>query len=214
MDNLFGLLLHVRLGFGVDESFNGTVHSHQACYVVINGEKIVNGISFLITDVDGAGLVTMKLFGQPVGPKSFEDLKELVNSTKLPFIIKGILSVDEAKLCAEAGVNTIVVSNHGGRVLAETLAPCDVLEEIVEEVGDKINVLVDGSVREGVDILKYLALGAKGVLVGRPLIWGSIGGREEGVKTIFDTLKSQLNQAMILTGTADVNNVEKKTIVK
>ena len=56
MDNLFGLLLHVRLGFGVDESFNGTVHSHQACYVVINGEKIVNGISFLITDVDGAGL--------------------------------------------------------------------------------------------------------------------------------------------------------------
>lgn len=165
-------------------------------------------------DVDGAGLVTMKLFGQPVGPKSFEDLKELVNSTKLPFIVKGILSVDEAKLCAEAGVNTIVVSNHGGRVLAETLAPCDVLEEIVEAVGDKINVLVDGSVREGVDILKYLALGAKGVLVGRPLIWGSIGGREEGVKTIFDTLKSQLNQAMILTGTADVNNVEKKTIVK
>ena len=164
-------------------------------------------------DVDGAGLVTMKLFGQPVGPKSFEDLKELVNSTKLPFIVKGILSVDEAKLCAEAGVNTIVVSNHG-RVLAETLAPCDVLEEIVEAVGDKINVLVDGSVREGVDILKYLALGAKGVLVGRPLIWGSIGGREEGVKTIFDTLKNQLNQAMILTGTADVNNVEKKTIVK
>ena len=68
-------------------------------------------------DLDGAGLVTMKLFGQPVGPKTVEDLKELVASTKLPFIAKGIMSVDEALACVEAGVNTIVVSNHGGRVL-------------------------------------------------------------------------------------------------
>lgn len=165
-------------------------------------------------DVDGAGLITMKLFGQPVGPKSLSDLKELVASTKLPFMIKGILSVDEALLCAEAGVNTIVVSNHGGRVLPETLAPCDVVEDIVKAVGDKVNVLVDGSVREGVDILKYMALGAKGVLVGRPLTWGSIGGRQEGVKTIFDTLKGQLTQAMILTGTGDINKVERKVIVK
>lgn len=165
-------------------------------------------------DSDGAGLVTMKLFGQPVGPKSVEDLKVLVNSTKLPFIVKGILSVDEAKLCVEAGVHTIVVSNHGGRVLNETLAPCEVLEDIVKEVGDKINVLADGSVREGVDILKYLALGAKGVLVGRPVIWGSIGGRQEGVKTVLDTLRSQLYQSMILTGCADVNNVSSKIIFK
>lgn len=165
-------------------------------------------------DSDGAGLVTMKLFGQPVGPKSVEDLKVLVNSTKLPFIVKGILSVDEAKLCVEAGVHTIVVSNHGGRVLNETLAPCEVLEDIVKEVGDKINVLADGSVREGVDILKYLALGAKGVLVGRPVIWGSIGGRQEGVKTVLDTLRSQLYQSMILTGCADVNDVSSKIIFK
>lgn len=165
-------------------------------------------------DSDGAGLVTMKLFGQPVGPKSVDDLKVLVQSTKLPFIVKGILSVEEAKLCVEAGVDTIVVSNHGGRVLNETLAPCEVLEEIVKEVGDKINVLADGSVREGVDILKYLALGAKAVLVGRPLIWGSIGGRQEGVKVILETLKNQLYQNMILTGCSDVNNINPKTVVK
>ena len=156
----------------------------------------------------------MKLFGQPVGPKSFEEIKELVASTKLPFMIKGILSVDEAKLCVEAGVDTIVVSNHGGRVLNETLAPCDVIEDIVKAVGGKINVLVDGSVREGVDILKYMALGAKGVLIGRPLTWGSIGGRQEGVKTIFDTLKGQLIQAMILTGVKDINKIDKKIISK
>lgn len=165
-------------------------------------------------DIDGAGLVTMKLFGQPVGPKSMEDLKVLVNSTKLPFIVKGILSVEDAMSCAEAGVSAIVVSNHGGRVINETLAPCEVLEDIVKAVGDKMTVLVDGSVREGVDILKYLALGAKAVLVGRPVIWGSIGGRQEGVKVVLETLKNQLYQNMILTGCNDVNTISPKTIVK
>lgn len=165
-------------------------------------------------DLDGAGLVTMKLFGQPVGPKSVEDLKELVKSTNLPFIAKGIMSVDEALACVEAGVDTIVVSNHGGRVLDYCQASCEVLEDIVKAVGDKINVLADGSVREGVDVLKYLALGAKGVLVGRPLIWGSIGGRKEGVVTIMNTLKNQLSQAMILTGSEDVNSISNKIIAK
>ncbi len=165
-------------------------------------------------DLDGAGLVTMKLFGQPVGPKSVDDLKELVNSTNLPFIAKGIMSVDEALACVEAGVDTIVVSNHGGRVLDHCQASCEVLEDIVKAVGDKITVLADGSVREGVDVLKYLALGAKGVLVGRPLIWGSIGGRKDGVVTIMNTLKNQLTQAMILTGSEDVKNISSKIIVK
>lgn len=165
-------------------------------------------------DLDGAGLVTMKLFGQPVGPKSIEDLKELVNSTTLPFIAKGIMSVDEALACMEAGVDTIVVSNHGGRVLDHCQATCDVLADIVKAVGDKMTVLVDGSVREGVDILKYLALGAQGVLVGRPLIWGSIGGRKDGVTAILKQMKEQLNQAMILTGSEDVNSISEKIIIK
>lgn len=162
-------------------------------------------------DIDGAGLITMKLFGQPVGPKSLEDLKELVASTKLPFIVKGILSVDEAKLCVEAGVSAIVVSNHGGRCLNGTFAPAEVLPKISAAVKDKITILADGCIREGVDILKYLALGAHGVLIGRPIIWGSIGGREEGVSIILDTFKQQLFQAMILTG---VNSVEDKDIDK
>lgn len=165
-------------------------------------------------DSDGAGLVTMKLFGQPVGPKSVEDLKILVKSTKLPFIVKGIMAVDEAILCAEAGVDAIVVSNHGGRVLNSNLAPCEVLEEIVEAVGDKLTVIADGSVREGIDILKYLALGAKAVLVGRPIIWGSIGGRQEGVKIVLDDLKNSLYKNMILTGNQDVNKINPKTIRK
>ena len=157
-------------------------------------------------DVDGAGLITMKLFNQPVGPKSLNDLKEIISSTTLPFIVKGILTVDEAKLCVQAGAAAIVVSNHGGRCLNETFAPAEVLKEIATAVGDEIIVLADGGVREGVDILKYLALGAKAVLIGRPIIWGSIGGRQEGVKVVLETLKSQLYQSMILTGAEDVKN--------
>ncbi len=165
-------------------------------------------------DIDGAGLITMKLFDQPVGPKSVEDLKELVASTSLPFIVKGILSVDEALACVEAGVSAIIVSNHGGRVLNSTLAPCEVLEDISKAVGDKITVLADGSIREGVDVLKYLALGAKGVLVGRPIIWGSIGGRKEGVKITLETLKNQLYQSMILTGCNNLEEINSSKIVK
>lgn len=165
-------------------------------------------------DIDGAGLIIMKLFGQPVSPKTFEELKELVESTKLPFIVKGIMSVEDAIMCVDAGVAAIIVSNHGGRVLNESLAPIEVLEEIVEAVGDKITIIVDGAVREGVDVLKYLALGAKFVLLGRPLIWGAVGGAEEGVVEIYNTLKNQLIQGMLLTGTADLKNVDKKIIRK
>ena len=157
-------------------------------------------------DVDGAGLITMKLFNQPVGPKSLSDLKEIISSTTLPFIVKGILTVDEAKLCVEAGAAAIVVSNHGGRCLNETFAPAEVLKDIADAVGDDIIILADGAVREGVDILKYLALGANGVLIGRPIIWGSIGGRQEGVRVTLENFKNQLFQSMILSGADDVEN--------
>lgn len=165
-------------------------------------------------DLDGAGLVTMKLFGQPVGPKSLEDLKILVNSTNLPFIAKGIMSVDEALLCIEAGVSAIVVSNHGGRVMDSCYGASDVLPSIVKACKGKIKILADGGVRSGNDVLKYLALGADAVLLGRPLIWGSIGGRQEGIKTTFETIKNELYKNMILTGCEDIMSISDKIIKK
>jgi isopentenyl diphosphate isomerase/L-lactate dehydrogenase-like FMN-dependent dehydrogenase len=163
-------------------------------------------------DIDGAGLVTMAQMGQPVGPKNLEELKELVNSTKLPFILKGILSVEEAKIAMEAGVAGIVVSNHGGRVFNGTISSVETLSEIKEVVGDKMVVIADGGVREGMDILKFLALGADCVLIGRPIIWGSVGGRKEGVKLTLDTLKNQLYQGMILTGANNLGEIDKKML--
>lgn len=165
-------------------------------------------------DIDGAGLLVMKTMGQPVGPKSIEELKELVESTKLPFILKGILSVEEAKIAMKAGAAGIIVSNHGGRVFNGTISSTEVLAEISEAVGDKMLIIADGGVREGIDVVKFLALGAHCVLVGRPIIWGSVGGRREGVKLTLETLKNQLYQSMILTGALSLEKINKNMIYK
>ncbi|NLK01270.1 MAG: alpha-hydroxy-acid oxidizing protein [Clostridia bacterium] len=163
-------------------------------------------------DVDGAGLVTMALKGQPVGPKSIDELKEIIGSTELPFILKGIMTPDEALKAVEVGAKAIVVSNHGGRVLDYTPGVAEVLPEIAAAVGGEITILADGGVRSGMDVLKYIALGAHGVLVGRPLVIAAYGGGAEGVKIYMEKLRSELFQAMILTGCKTVNDIDKKIL--
>ncbi|ABO49791.1 FMN-dependent alpha-hydroxy acid dehydrogenase [Desulforamulus reducens MI-1] len=163
-------------------------------------------------DIDGAGLVTMALKGQPVGPKSKREIKELVNATKLPFILKGIMTVDEAEMAVEAGVSAIVVSNHGGRILDFTPGAADVLPAIAAAVKGKVTILADGGVRTGVDVLKLLALGADGVLVGRPLVVGAFGGHTEGVKFLIEKMTSELKQAMILTGCNTIKEINDSVI--
>ena len=158
-------------------------------------------------DVDGAGLVIMKMLGQPVGPKTYEELGELVAASNLPFIVKGIMTPEEAVMAVEAGAKGIVVSNHGGRVLDHTPGAADVLPEIAEAVKGKVLLIADGGVRSGTDALKYLALGADCVLVGRPVIVGAVGGHAEGVQMIIEKMTAELKQAMILTGCLTVSSV-------
>jgi isopentenyl diphosphate isomerase/L-lactate dehydrogenase-like FMN-dependent dehydrogenase len=159
-------------------------------------------------DVDGAGLVTMALKGQPVGPKSRQEIAEIISSTSLPFILKGIMTVDEAELAAEAGASAIVVSNHGGRILDHTPGAAEVLPAIAAAVKGSITILADGGVRTGGDVLKLLALGADAVLVGRPMAVGAVGGGREGVGLMLRIMRNELVQAMLLTGAADVKRVD------
>jgi isopentenyl diphosphate isomerase/L-lactate dehydrogenase-like FMN-dependent dehydrogenase len=159
-------------------------------------------------DIDGAGLVTMALKGQPVGPKTISKLKEVISSTKLPFILKGIMTPDEAEHAVEAGAAAIVVSNHGGRVLDFTPGTADVLAGIAKRVKGKVIIFADGGARSGVDVLKFLALGADTVLVGRPLVVGAFGYGAEGVALLFKKMKDELVSAMLLTGTASVKSVD------
>lgn len=172
----------------------------------------VAGAAAVGMDVDGAGLVTMALKGQPVGPKTRAELEEIIFSTKLPFIVKGIMTVDEAVMCAEAGAAGIVVSNHGGRILDHTPGAADVLPGIAAEVKGKLTIFADGGVRTGVDVLKLLALGADAVLVGRPLVVGAFGGGMEGVRLIIEKLTGELNQAMILTGCASLSDISERIL--
>lgn len=164
-------------------------------------------------DIDGAGLITMALKGQPVGPKTIGELKEIINSTDLPFIVKGIMTVEEANLAVELGAEAIVVSNHGGRVLDHSESTAKALPRIAEAVKGKTMILVDGGIRSGIDVFKMIALGADAVLVGRPIIVGAFGGYKEGVSRVLQDMKNQLYQAMILTGCKDLDSINSSNII-
>ena len=168
-------------------------------------------IAFAV-DVDSAGRAARALPGQIVEPKTAKQLEELVKSTSLPFIVKGIMTVEEARIAVEAGAKGIVVSNHGGRVLDYTPASVTVLPAIADAVRGKTTIFFDGAIRRGTDVLKCLALGADCCLVGRPLVRGAHGGGREGVALMMTQFKRELMDAMVLTGTKDVRNVSRDII--
>jgi len=175
------------------------------------------GAPFFAIDVDSAGRAARALPGKTVEPKDLKKLKEIVNYAKIPFIAKGIMTVDEALMCAEAGCGAIIVSNHGGRVLSSTPATMHVLPAIVKAVRDrgyKMPILMDGGVRDGGDVLKALAYGAQAVLIGRPMIRASLGGGVEGVEMLFNRYHSELVSSMVLAGVADVNNVDPSILIQ
>lgn len=166
-----------------------------------------SGVAAVGMDVDGAGLAVMALKGQPVSPKTPAELAACVAAAGLPFIVKGIMTPDEAEIAFAAGAAAIVVSNHGGRVLDHTPGAAEVLPAIARAVKGKGVILVDGGIRSGADVLKCLALGADAVLVGRPLVVGAFGGGAEGVAFLLEKLRAELVAAMLLTGTATVRDV-------
>ncbi|SHJ61801.1 FMN-dependent dehydrogenase, includes L-lactate dehydrogenase and type II isopentenyl diphosphate isomerase [Clostridium cavendishii DSM 21758] len=165
-------------------------------------------------DIDAAGLITLAMHGKPVAPKSVEEIKQLVNATKLPFILKGIMTVEDAEMAVEAGVDAIVVSNHGGRVLDQTPGVAEVLPRIAEKVKGKVKILADGGVRTGVDVLKLIGLGADAVLIGRPFITASFGGQSEGIEEYLKNIKGELKSAMVLTGCNSIKEIDSKVIFK
>lgn len=158
-------------------------------------------------DIDSAGLIHLAKSDTPVFSKTVEDLKEIVNHSKVPFIIKGIMTAGAAEKAVQTGAYGIVVSNHGGRVLDNTPATCEVLPEIKGAVGDRVKVFVDGGIRNGADIFKALALGADAVLIGRPYAIMAIGGGADAVRLYTDKLIHELKETMIMTGCTALRDI-------
>ena len=165
------------------------------------------GAGIVGMDIDAAGLVTLRKMGRPVTPKPAEELARIIESTSLKFILKGVMTPGQARLAVEAGADAIVVSNHGGRVMDHTPGAARVLPALVEAVYGRLAILVDGGVRTGADVLKLIALGADAVMIGRPIAVAAMGGLQKGVQTYLESVRTELIQAMVMTGTSDIKTV-------
>ncbi len=170
------------------------------------------GATIFGMDIDACGLITLKKMGRPVSPKTPAKLAELKKRIPGKLILKGIMTPGDARAAADAGVEAIVVSNHGGRVLDHAPGGAEVLPAVAAAVKGQLTILADGGVRSGADVLKMLALGADGVLIGRPLVWASVGGGREGVRKYWEKIKGELMSSMVLTGCGDVRSVDPKII--
>ena len=172
----------------------------------------VNAMAFAM-DIDSAGLINLALAGKPVSAKSVKELSEIVSSTNVPFIIKGVMTTEGAKKALEAGAYGIVVSSHGGRVLEHAPATCAVLPEIREAVGDKLKIFVDGGIRSGADVFKAIALGADAVLIGRPYVIAAHGGGAEGVEMYTEKIGAELRDIMIMSGCKNIKDITRDKII-
>ncbi|XP_008207594.1 peroxisomal (S)-2-hydroxy-acid oxidase-like [Nasonia vitripennis] len=133
--------------------------------------------------------------------------------THLPIVLKGILTAEDAVLAANHGASAIIVSNHGARQLDGSPATIEALPDIVNAVQDKLEVYLDGGIRQGTDVFKALALGARMVFIGRPMLWGLACGGEEGVRAVLETMRREVSETFALTGCSNVQQVGKDSVV-
>jgi 4-hydroxymandelate oxidase len=152
-------------------------------------------------------------FAEKLDPSlEWKDVAWLRSLTRLPVVVKGLVRPDDALRAIDAGVSAVVVSNHGGRQLDGAPATATVLGPVCDAVRDRVEVYVDGGVRRGGDVLKALALGARAVLVGRPILWGLAVGGEEGALAVLEMLRAELDHAMALAGCASLKDITRELL--
>ena len=163
-------------------------------------------------DPEGRAVVNFK---EQLDPSAtWEDMDWLRAVTSLPIVVKGILRGDDARLCIEHGASGIVVSNHGAMMVDGTIPAIEALPEVIDAVAGRCEVLMDGGIRRGIDILKALAIGATAVLIGRPIWFGLAAGGEAGVRRVFEILQRELADAMTMCGVAKTADLNRGLLVK
>ena len=143
---------------------------------------------------------------------SFDDLVWLCSTTELPVVVKGVCRADDARRAAEHGAAAVIVSNHGGRQLDTAPSTCEVLPYVVDAAASLCEIYVDGGIRRGGDVLKALALGARAVLVGRPILWGLCVAGEEGALAVLETFRRELDEAMLLCGCSTLAQIDRELL--
>ena len=144
---------------------------------------------------------------------SWEDVAWLRGQWNGPFMVKGVSRVDDARRVVDLGASALSVSNHGGNNLDGTPAPIRALPAVVDAVGDQIEVLLDGGVRRGADVVKALALGARAVMIGRAYLWGLAAEGQAGVQNVLDVLRGGIDSALLALGKADVSELDRDDVV-
>ncbi|MPM08711.1 4-hydroxymandelate oxidase [bioreactor metagenome] len=165
------------------------------------------GCIAVFTDLDAAGLSLVQNGPVKVMPHGIKDIEKLALEAGVPVVVKGVMTVAGARKCLEAGAYGIVVSSHGGRVQDQVPAPIEVLPEIVDAVGGKMKIFVDGALRSGADVFKVLAMGADCALIGRPYAVAVYGGDAEGVELYTNSIGAQIREAMMMTGCPSVKDI-------
>ncbi|XP_015516994.1 hydroxyacid oxidase 1 [Neodiprion lecontei] len=180
-------------------------HLRLANFVGIKSDKINSA-----DQESGLSEYSLSLFDASL---SWEDVDWLRSITHLPIVLKGVLTAEDAILGLEHGASAILVSNHGARQIDGAPASIEALPEIVKAVGSKAEVYLDGGVRQGIDVFKALALGAKMVFVGRPMLWGLTCNGEEGASSVLDILRSEIDRAYALSGCAKTRDIKPSMVV-
>ena len=174
-------------------------------------EKAISmGVKAFGVDIDGLSFKTMQNKDQATSRKTSKDLNTLATSFSIPFFVKGVMTLTDAKLACESGVSAIIVSNHGGRVLDSMPGSASVLPNIAKYVKENypmVDILVDGGIRSGVDIFKMLGLGAKAVLVGRPIVISAVHSERIGVQSLLESYIKELYRTMEIYGCSNLDDI-------
>jgi isopentenyl diphosphate isomerase/L-lactate dehydrogenase-like FMN-dependent dehydrogenase len=165
-----------------------------------------------VASLGQGGVTPVEAFGLMSQSVSWRDVERLASDSRLPVLVKGVITREDALLACEHGAAGIVVSNHGGRQLDGVAATIDALPEVVEAVEGRVEVLVDGGIRRGGDVVKALALGARAVLAGRAPLWGLAVGGESGARHVLELLRDEILLALKLVGCASPAEVTRDRV--
>ena len=171
-------------------------------------------VTHMIATLGEAAQTPAQAFSLMSPSVTWKDVEAFAELAGLPVVVKGVIGAEDAHLACEHGAAALVVSNHGGRQLDGVAATLDALPEVVEAVDGQIEVYVDGGVRRGSDAVKALALGARAVLVGRPVLWGLAAGGEQGVARVLELLRAEIELAMQLLGCARPEDVRREHVTR